>query len=152
MEQQNKTVVNKADNSDDPIDTDHLDISETPEKVSEISLRETKINDLTNTLENSKNLKNVPKDSEAEDLSEVSNDVLDNLNDDQNYEISEKDIEASTENTDTPDADATGKTMEVDLSDTENENQNSSLDYSLILYSILAPPSQMINLIFPELY
>ena len=149
MEQQNQTVVNKADNSDDPIDTDHLDIPETSEKVSEISLRETKINDLTNTSENSKNLRNVPKDSEAEDLSEVSNDVLDNLNDDQNYE---KDIEPSTENTDTPEADDTGKTMEVDLSDTENENQNSSLDYSLILYSILAPPSQMINLIFPELY
>ena len=149
MEQQNKTVVNKADNSDDPIDTDHLDISETPEKVSEISLRETKINDLTNTSENSKNLRNVPKDSEAEDLSEVSNDNLENLNDDQNYE---KDIEPSTENTDTPEADDTGKTMEVDLSETENENQNSSLDYSLILYSILAPPSQMINLIFPELY
>ena len=149
MEQQNKTVVNKADNSDDPIDTDHLDIPETPEKVSEIPLRETKINDLTNTSENSKNLRNVPKDSEAEDLSEVSNDVLENLNDDQNYE---KDIEPSTENTDTPEADDTGKTMEVDLSETENENQNSSLDYSLILYSILAPPSQMINLIFPELY
>ena len=153
MEQQNQTVVNKAENSDDPIDTDHLDIPEIPENVSEIPIRETQINDLMNPSENSKNLRNVSKDSEIEDLSgEVSNDVLENLNDRQNDKISEKDIEASEENTDTPEADDTDKTMEVDVSDAENENQNSSLDYSLILYSILAPPLDMINLIFPELY
>ena len=153
MEQQNQTVVNKAENSDDPIDTDHLDIPEIPENVSEIPIRETQINDLMNPSENSKNLRNVSKDSEIEDLSgEVSNDVLENLNDGQNDKISEKDIEASEENTDTPEADDTDKTMEVDVSDAENENQNSSLDYSLILYSILAPPLDMINLIFPELY
>ena len=153
MEQQNQTVVNKAENSDDPIDTDHLDIPEIPENVSEIPVRETQINDLMNPSENSKNLRNVSKDSEIEDLSgEVSNDVLENLNDRQNDKISEKDIGASEENTDTPEADDTDKTMEVDVSDAENENQNSSLDYSLILYSILAPPLDMINLIFPELH
>ena len=153
MEQQNQTVVNNSENSDDPIDTDHLDIPEIPENVSEIPIRETQINDLMNPSENSKNLRNVSKDSEIEDLSgEVSNDVLENLNDGQNDKISEKDIEASEENTDTPEADDTDKTMEVDVSDAENENQNSSLDYSLILYSILAPPLDMINLIFPELY
>ncbi|XP_023328601.1 thioredoxin domain-containing protein 3 [Eurytemora carolleeae] len=153
MEQQNQTVVNKAENSDDPIDTDHLDIPEIPENVSEIPIRETQINDLMNPSENSKNLRNVSKDSEIEDLSgQVSNDVLENLNDRQNDKISEKDIGASEENTDTPEADDTDKTMEVDVSDAENENQNSSLDYSLILYSILAPPLDMINLIFPELY
>ena len=153
MEQQNQTVVNKAENSDDPIDTDHLDIPEIPENVSEIPIRETQINDLMNPSENSKNLRNVSKDSEIEDLSgQVSNDVLENLNDGQNDKISEKDIGASEENTDTPEADDTDKTMEVDVSDAENENQNSSLDYSLILYSILAPPLDMINLIFPELY
>ena len=153
MEQQNQTVVNNSENSDDPIDTDHLDIPEIPENVSEIPIRETQINDLMNPSENSKNLRNVSKDSEIEDLSgEVSNDVLENLNDGQNDKISEKDIGASEENTDTPEADDTDKTMEVDVSDAENENQNSSLDYSLILYSILAPPLDMINLIFPELH
>ena len=152
MEQQNQTVVNNSENSDDLIDTDHLDIPEIPENDSEIPFRETQINDLMNPSENSQNLRNASKDSEIEDLSgEVSNDVLENLNDGQNDKISEKDIEASEENTDTPEDDDTDKTMEVDVSDTENENQNSSLGYSLILYSILAPPSDMINLIFPEL-
>lgn len=152
MKQQNQTVVNNSENSDDPIDTNHLDIPEIPENDSEIPFRETQINDLMNPSENSQILRNVSKDSEIEDLSgEVSNDVLENLNDGQNDKISEKDIEASEENTDTPEDDDTDKTMEVHVSYTENENQNSSLDYSLILYSILAPPSDMINLIFPEL-